>query len=151
MIWEDFLKFDSTSDLHKELTNIVLIATEESNCNYCFCISDRKCALCDLCSYLFHDNNHIDGLPPRKFLQKNYDNREKLEYFVDKIWPFFEKMHLLDKWSLDFFDKEYVWTMRNYREGTFSRLTLTEIIDDDKIFVKNNPQLFDKEFYKKKH
>ena len=35
--------------------------------------------------------------------------------------------------------------------GTFSRLTLTEITDDDKVFVKNNPQLFDKEFYKKKH
>ena len=34
--------------------------------------------------------------------------------------------------------------------GTFSRLTLTEITDDDKVFVKNNPQLFDKEFYKKK-
>ena len=31
--------------------------------------------------------------------------------------------------------------------GTFSRLTLTEITDDDKVFVKNNPQLFDKEFY----
>ena len=51
MIREDFLKSDSTSDLHKELTNTVLIATEESNCNYYFCISDRKCTLCDLCSY----------------------------------------------------------------------------------------------------
>ena len=143
-----FLKFDSTSGLHKELTNIVLIATEECNGNYCFCNQTvfccffvRKCALCNLCNKLYREDDFMDCLSARKFLQ-NYDNREKFEKFVDLIWPFFKKMYYLDKRLLDFFDKEYVWSMRNYREGTFSRMTLTEIIDSDKEFVKNNQQLF---------
>ena len=91
MIREDFLKFDSTSDLHKKLTNIVLIATEESNCNYCFCISDRKCALCDLCSYLFHDNNHIDGLPPRNFYRKIMIIEKSLNILLIKFGHFLKK------------------------------------------------------------
>ena len=32
-----FEEYESTNDLHKELTNILLLATEESNFNYCYC------------------------------------------------------------------------------------------------------------------
>ena len=36
---------------------------------------------------------------------------------------------------------------KNY-DGTYSTSTLTEIIDNDKEFVKNNSKFFDKEFFK---
>ena len=42
MLRKDFLKFESTSELHKELTNILLLATEDS----CFFIVIvRKCPM----------------------------------------------------------------------------------------------------------
>ena len=88
----------------------------------------------------------MEGLPPKKFLQLNYAKREKLENFVNRIFPFFVRMEYFDKRSLDFFNKEYVWSSKNYNDSTYSTLTLTEIIDNDKEFVKNNSKLFDKEF-----
>ena len=109
---EEFLKFD-TAKLHRELTNILLIATEESNYHYCYCRQTNKCALCQLCTFLFASKDQkIDGLPAKKF-----DNvREKLEKFLNIISPFFEKMYSQDKRSVEFFDKEYVWSLRNYQE-----------------------------------
>ena len=67
MLRNDFLKFESTSELHTELTNIFLLTTEDNNLFYCYCEKGgRKCDLCDLCHYLFGDNNLMDGLPPKK-------------------------------------------------------------------------------------
>ena len=63
-------------------------------------------------------------------------------------FPFFERMEHYDKRSLDFFNKEYEWVLKDYSTATYHTLTLTEIIDSDKEFVKNNPKLFDKEFLK---
>ena len=112
-----FKEYKSTNDLHKELTNILLLATEESNFNYCYCykFTDKgtKCDLCSLCHFLFHNNNLMDGLPPKKFLQLNYENRVKLDEFVIKISPFFDRMELNDKRSLEFFDKEYSWSLKD--------------------------------------
>ena len=91
MLRKDFLKFESTSELHKELKNILLLATENSNFFYCYCVkAGRKCDLCDLCHFLSDDDNLMEGLPPNKFLQLNYANREKLDNFADKIFPFFD-------------------------------------------------------------
>ena len=146
MLRKDFLKFELTSELHKELTNILLLTTEDSNFFYSYCVkAGRKCDLCDLCHFLSDDNNLMEGLPPNKFLQLNYANREKLDDFADKIFLIFEHF---DKRSLDFFNKEYEWVLKDYSTATYHTLTLTEIIDCDKEFVKNNPKLFDKEFLK---
>ena len=147
---EEFLKFD-TAKLHRELTNILLIATEESNYRYCYCRQTNKCSLCQLCSFLYvrtDRSRFIEGLPPKKFLQKFYNDRVMLVKFFNLILPFFEKMYSQDKRSVDFFDKEYAWSLKNYQEGTYSTMTLDEIIDSDKEFVKNNPKLFDIEFIK---
>ena len=66
-----FEKYESTAELHRELTNILLLATEESNFNYCYCdkFTDKitKCGLCSLSNFLFHNNNLMDSLPPNKF------------------------------------------------------------------------------------
>ena len=50
---------------------------------------------------------------------------------------------------VEFFDKEYSWSLRNYQEGTYSTMTVDKIIDRDKIFVGHNPKLFDPEFIKR--
>ena len=57
-------------------------------------------------------------------------------------------MYSKDERSLEFFDKDYEWSLRNSQEGTYSTMTLDEIIDSDKQYVKNNPKLFDVEFIK---
>ena len=91
---EEFLKFD-TAKLHRELTNILLIATEESNYHYCYCSqknNSSKCALCRLCSFLnvrIDRTGFINGLAPKKFLQKFYNDRVKLLKFLNLILLFF--------------------------------------------------------------
>ena len=152
MIKHNFIRYNSTSELHKELTNILLLATEDSNFFYCYCDkfseTRSKCDLCALCEFLFDDDNLMDGLPPKKFLQLNYDNRVKLEEFASKISPFFKRIERNDRRALEFFDKEYVWTLKDYSSATYYSMTLTEIIENDKDLVKNNPQLFDIDFLK---
>ena len=79
----------------------------------------------------------------------NYDNRDKLNDFDDKIFPFFERMERNDKRSLDFFNREFEWVLKDYSTATYHSMTLTEIIQNDKDLVKNNPERFDKDFLKK--
>ena len=74
----------------------------------------------------------------REFLLRNRENEQKLREFVDLIWPFFQKMTILNKRSLQFFNDEYRWSMRNYQEGTTSSLTMKEIIESNIELVKLN-------------
>ena len=74
----------------------------------------------------------------REFLLRNRENEQKLRKFVDLIWPFFQKMAILYKRSLQFFNDEYRWSMRNYQEGTSSSLTMAEIIESNIELVKLN-------------
>ena len=103
---DKYIKYDSTSELHRELTNIVLLCLEDINSFfYCYCGEEFDCGLCDLIMFFANvdDENLIDGLSPRKFLAKNYNNRGKLEEFSLKILPFFQKMEMNHYPSLDFF------------------------------------------------
>ena len=137
MLRENFMKFSLTNDLHRELINILLISLNSSNYFYCYCQNGKKCDLCDLVHFLCSKENLIDGLLPEKFLKLHYSSREKLNLLCDRIFPFFARMDQNFSYALDFFNKEYEWV-----------LTLTEIIDNDKEDVRNNPRLFDKEFLK---
>ena len=74
----------------------------------------------------------------REFLLRNWQNEQKLGEFVDLIWPFFQKMTIPNKRSLQFFNDEYRWSMRNYQEGTTSSLTMKEIIESNIELVKLN-------------
>ena len=105
--------------------------------------------MCQLCSFLYRiKDQKIDGLPQKKFLQKFYNDRVKLEKFLNIILPFFKKVYSEDESAVELFDKEYTWSLRNYQQGTYSTMTLDKIIDSDKIFARNNPKLFDLEFIK---
>ena len=150
---DKFIKYNSKSELHRELTNILLLATEDSKYFYCYCDKfsemKSKCDLCSLCEFLFDDNNLMDGLPPKKFLQLNYNNRLKLEEFADKIFPFFKRIQLNDERALEFFYKEYSWSLKDFSSGETYAMSLDEIIENDIGLVKNNPDLFDVNFLKK--
>ena len=91
----------------------------------------------------------MDGLSPKKFIQLNYNNRLKLEEFSNKILSFFKRIQLNDARALKFFHKEYERSLKDYSDGKTFAITLDEIIESDIDLVKNNPQLFDKDFLKK--
>ena len=150
---DKFINYNSKSELHRELTNILLLATEDSNYFYCFCDkfseTKSKCDLCFLSEFLSDENNLMDGLSPKKFLQLNYNNRLKLEEFANKILPFFKRIQLNNVRALDFFQKEYDWSLKDFSEGKTYVISLDEIINNDIDLVKSNPQLFDKDFLEK--
>ena len=74
----------------------------------------------------------------REFLLISRENEQKLRKFVDLIWPFFQKMAILYKRSLQFFNDECRWSMRNYQEGTSGSLTMVEIIESSIELLKLN-------------
>ena len=152
---DKFIKYSSTSELHTELTNILLLCTEESDFYYCYCKKvqkekhyekvEPKCDLCRLNEFLYdiEDKNLMDGLSTKKFLQFNYNNRSKLERFADEILPFVEGIKLNEPEVLDFFERRYTWSMRNFSSGETYCLTLEEVIENDIELVKYDPHLFD--------
>ena len=140
LLKKNFLKFDDVKKLHFELTNIVYIGREKDESWYCFCdeitcccFKQKKCTLCLFCKEICKDN-----IEARAFLLRNRKNIQKLREFVDLIWPFFQKMAVLNKTSLQFFNDEYRWSIRNYQEGTISSLTMKEIIESDIELIELN-------------
>lgn len=146
---DKYIKYDSTSELHTELTNILLLCLEDNSTDYyCDCGEEKgDCELCKLIEFLaqIDDRNLIDGLRFREFLQVNFNNREKLEEFSVLILPFFQKMELNQKDALEFFQRsKYTWSTRDSEIGIYHSLTLEEFIESDKELLRANPHLFDK-------
>ena len=143
---EKFINYNTTSELHKELTNIVLLCLEESSSYYyCYCNEETgDCDLCDLIEFLANidDENLMDGFPPRKFLQLNYNKRDKLEEFSSKILAFFQKIEMNNERCLDFFKKRYHWSVKDIRNGTSHSLTLEEVIENEKETIDANPDFY---------
>ena len=54
---------------------------------------------------------------------------------ANEFFLFLKECFELDSWSLDFFNKEYSCFCRSY-DGTYSYLTLEEIIDFDEYLFK---------------
>ena len=132
---DKFITYNSTSELHRELTNIVLLCMEDNN-SYYYCYSGEEfgdCNLCKLIDFLFdiEKKNLMDGLSPRSFLAKNHNNRSKLEEFSLKILPFFEKMKEDFPPALDFFQKNYHWSSRDRVSGKFYDISLEEAIENE--------------------
>ena len=146
---DKYIKYDSKSELHTELTNILLLCLEDNSTDYyCDCGEEKgDCELCKLIEFLaqIDDRNLIDGLRFRKFLQVNYNNRERLEEFSVLILPFFQKMELNQNDALEFFQRsKYTSSTRDSETGIYHSLTLEEFIESDKELLRANPHLFDK-------
>ena len=127
-----------------ELSNIVHLAANICHRFYCycketrcFCFTKRKCTLCKFCS-LFFTNNGLDNMSLEEFLIRNRNNEQNLLRLVDLFWPYFRKMRLFKPSALDFFKKEYVWSFRDYRNGTDLSMNLQEVIDSTDELIRLN-------------
>ena len=122
----------------------MLLSVCESNYYYCYCHGNKPtttCSLCDLCNFLSDESNKIENLSIKKFLQVNYNKREKLDVVLNLISLFLNRIKAEKKDALDFFNKEYYWHSRDIRTGDIRIVSLDQIIENDKELVKNNPQL----------
>ena len=130
-----FAKYYTSRSLCRELMNIFLLTTHESNYYYCYCHKEKqpKCTLCEFCEYF--SNAKIENIPIKNFLIKNYKQKNQLDKIVNLIKPFFDKVKLENKGSLDFFNKEYYWHSRDISTGTMSYVTLDQIIEEE--IIKN--------------
>ena len=132
---DKYITYNSITELHKELTNILLLCIEDNNSYYyCYCGEEfGDCGLCKLIEFLFdiERKNLMDGLSPRRFLAKNYNKECKLKEITLKILPFFEKMKIDYELSLDFFKKKYHWSSRDRITGIYHDLSLEEVIENE--------------------
>ena len=97
----------------------------------------KKIHLCSFCSKLF-EHKLIDNKSTREFLQRNYDNEVKLRQFAELIWPFFKKTFFYKRDSLEFFNRDYRWSHRDYQNATYHEMSRHEIIDNDRYLIELN-------------
>lgn len=131
---DKYITYNTTIELHRELTNILLLSIEEDFYFYCYCgEKNGECGICSLAIFLVdqNHNNRIDGLSPRKFLAKNHNNKEKLKLFASKIVCFFDKMEKENKISLEFFKREYSWSLKVYSTGETLSVDLDDSINNE--------------------
>ena len=132
---DKYITYNSTSELHKELTNILLLSIEDNaGCYYCYCGEEfGTCGICSLSYFLLDPNqeNLIEGIKPRKFLAKNYNKRDKLELIASKILVFLEKIEKENKECLDFLNKRYSWSLKVYSTGETLSTDLDEAVENE--------------------
>ena len=63
---------------------------------------------------------------------------EKLQKIVDLYWSFVQHVQKQDPSALNFFNKEYVWTYRDYRNHIDMRSDLDEIIDSNEEIINSS-------------
>lgn len=80
----------------------------------------------------------FDDKSYEKFLLTHRKDQEKLQQIVDVYWNFIQKIQKEDRSALDFFNKEYVWTFRDYRQGIDMRSTLDEVIEHNEELITSN-------------
>ena len=130
-----FAKYHTGKSLYRELMNILLLCTHESNYYYCYCHKEKqpKCTLSEFCEYFC--NVKIENISIENFLITNYKKKDQLNKIVNLIKLFFDKVKFENEGSLDFFNKEYYWHSRDISTGTISYVTLDQIIEEK--IIKN--------------
>ena len=73
-----------------------------------------------------------------EFVIRNRNNEQNLLHLVDLFWPYFRKMRLFKLSALDFFNKEYVWSFRDYRNGVELSMNLQDAIDSTNELIRLN-------------
>ena len=132
---QDFVKFNNARELFKELYNVCLLFKETDHYYYCHCRKLRsqfvKCSLCKF-GDIFDDKSY------ERFLITYRNEPEKLQKVVDIYWNFVQNIKKEDQSALDYFNKEYVWTFRDYRNHVDMRSTLDEIIEHNEELITSN-------------
>ena len=73
-----FAKYYTARSLYRELMNILLLCTHESNYYYCYCHKKKqpKCTLCEFCEYF--PNGKIENISIKNFLMTNYKKKRSI-------------------------------------------------------------------------
>ena len=118
---------------HFYLSNYLHLIMEDYQQGSIYCLCDKikkKCSLCKMQSALKKEKRN--GLERLIVFQHHM---EMLTKIVNEIFCILKERFELDSWSLDVFNKEYLWACRSY-DGTYSYLSLREIIDYDEYLYK---------------
>ena len=141
---QEFITFSNARELFKQLYNVCMLFKNTDHWYYCNCRNLRsgkvKCTLCR-----FEDS--FDDKSKEKYMINYRHDVEKLQKIVDIYWSFVQQLQKEDPSALDFFNKEYVWTFRDYKNGTESRCDLDQIIDsNEEIITSSGLQHFFKHY-----
>ena len=132
---QEFIKFNNARELFKELYNVCMLFKNSDHWYYCNCRNLRsrniKCTLCR-----FDDS--FDDKFNERFMITYRNDVEKLQKLVDIYWSFVRKLQQEDPSALNFFEKEYVWTFRDYRQGIDLRSELDQIIDSNEEIINSS-------------
>ena len=132
---EEFIKFNNSGELFKELYNVCMLFKNSDHWFYCSCKKLRSAFIkCSLCKF----DDIFDDKSKEKYLITHRHDAHKLQEVVDIYWTFMQKIQKEDQSALDFFKKEYVWTYRDYRNHIDMRSDLDEIIDSNEEIISSN-------------
>ena len=132
---EEFIKFNNSRELFKELYNVLMLFKTTDHWYYCNCRKLRSTSIkCILCKF----DDIFDDKSWEKYMITYRHNIQKLQQVVDIYWTFIQKVQQEDQSALDFFKKEYVWTFRDYRNHIDIRSELDEIIDNNEEIISSS-------------
>ena len=132
---EEFIKFNNSKELFKELYNVCMLFKNSDHWYYCNCRNLRSQKIkCELCKF----DDIFDDKLKEKYLITYRDDIEKLKTIVDIYWSHIQKIQKQDPSALDFFNKEYVWTFKDYRNCIDIRCELDEIIKHNEEIINSS-------------
>ena len=132
---QEFIKFGNTRELFKELYNVCMLFKNADHWYYCNCRNLRSQKIkCTLCKF----DDSFDDKTKEKYMIMYRHDVEKLQKVIDIYWSFVQQMQKEDPSALDFFNKEYVWTFRDYKQGIDSRCDLDQIIESNEEVINSS-------------
>ena len=129
---EEFIKFNNSRELFKELYNVCMLFKNSDHWYYCNC--NKLGSQCTLCKF----DKSFDDKSKEKFMVKYRHDVEQLQKVVSIYWSFIKEIRMEDPSVLDFFNKEYVWTFRDYKRCIDIRSDLDEIIDSNEEIINSS-------------
>ena len=132
---QEFIKYTNARELFKELYNVCMLFKNSDHWYYCNCRNLRSGEVrCKLCKF---DDSFDDKVNEKYMITYRHDI-EKLQSIVDIYWSFVKELQKEDPSALDFFNKEYVWTFRDYKNGIYLSSDLDEIIDSNEEIINSS-------------
>ena len=132
---QEFIKFDNARELFKQLYNVCMLFENSDHWYYCNCRNLRsgniRCALCKF-------DDIFDDKFQEKYMITYRHDIEKLQKIVELYWSFVQQVQKQDPSALDFFNKEYVWTYRDYKNHIDMRCELDQIIDSNEEIINSS-------------
>ena len=129
---EEFIKFNNARELFKELYNVCMLFKNSDHWYYCNCQKLKsKCALCQF-------DNKFDDKNLEKYMVKYRHDVEKLQDVVTIYWTSVRKVQKEDPDTLDFFNKEYIWSHRDHRHCRYLSCDLEQIIQSNEEIINSS-------------